>query len=523
MRTFVVRIGFFIVLLTNPLAAAEVPTAPVAGNWIVPKSAIRATALAWLPDQSGIVAGDGSGSTRVWELATGRESAILPPAKQGATWIHGIAASNDGQRLAIANGTAGLRIWDRTTNRETTLLPGALFAGIPHEKQGVPSVIGVGFIGREIAAVSSRQSIARIAPDGKLLGKVSAMPIEFGTGEAAYIRDDAVVALAAGFGFAYYEGHEVDELRVWDFAKGRVLARSTLKDRTRPDSLAIAPDGRRAAVRDRQRMAEAPLLIFDVRSAQEIGSLALGRPKPGVRVSVEFSPDGRLLAVAVAEAPVTIYDTAKLTPLAQIAAGTVSALAFAPDGRRIAVAHSDGRVTLHDLRAALDPNPPKNLDTAACWNDLVSPDGTTAMRAVFRLADHPAEAVKLFEGRLAPITKPNAADLTKWMSALDAPAFADRQTAQKKLAAVAGAIVPELKTEAETNRTPEVVEAIQTLIETTDRTRRKLEGEALRAYRAVQVLEYCGAAAEPLLNRYAAGASGAMLTDEAAGANARRN
>jgi hypothetical protein len=496
--------------------------APVQAKWELPASAVKATALAWLPDGTGVVYGDGSATTRIWDISVGREIATLAPPKQGLAWIYGVAASRDGKRIAIANGTIGLRIWDRASNRETTVSPSELFAGVPHDLRRLPGVEGVGFHDVALVAVSSLQSIARVAPDGRLLGKAVAMPIEFGDGEKAYIREEAVVSPRANLGLAYYEGHDIDELRVWDYAKGAVAASATLKELTRPVAQAISSDGRWAIVRDLRRANDQRFFLFDVRSLKQIGSIALGQAVSIDLHRAEFSDDGRLLLVLPSNTPAIIYDVARLSPMAQLDLEHYSCWRFSTDNRRIAMGHAESRITIHDLRAAVDPNPPAAHDPIACWNDLVSANGATAMRAIYRLADRPAETVKFIETRLKPVTKPDAADLTKWLADLNAPAFADRQTAMRKLAAVADAILAELNREVMTNAAPETVEAIRTLLESTDRSRRKLEGDYLRAYRTVQVLEYCGSAADELLKRYAAGAAGAALTTEAAGAIARR-
>jgi WD domain, G-beta repeat len=512
---FAVRSLFCLLAIANGLGAAEPPAAPVVSKWELPASAVKVTALAWLPDGIRLVGGDGSGTVRIWEISTGRDLAVLPPAKQGAAWIYGIDASRDGKRIAIANGAAGLRIWDRETNREVSVTPTELFAGIPHETKGLPGVDGVGFHELGITVVSSLHSIARVSTDGKLLGPAAALPIEFGKGEKAYLREEAAVAPIAKLGLAYYEGHDVDELRVWDYGKGAVAARSTLKELTRPAALAMPPDGRWAIVRDLRPANSAHLLLFDVRSLKEIGILPLGNPRPGATLRTDFSDDGRLIFVAVSDAPAKVYDVARLSPLAEPTVGYVSSVRFSPDNRRIATGHAEPRVSIHDLRAAVDPNPPKALDAAACWNDLVSADGATAMRAVYRLADRPDDAIKLFREKLKPIAKPAAEDVTKWLAALGAPAFAERQSAAKKLAVVVDAIGPELKREIDRNPSPEAVEAIRGLIDSAERARRKLDGDHLRAYRATQVLEMIGAPAWPLLDEWAAGAAGIPLTEEA--------
>lgn len=502
-----------LLFLAASIRAADLPTAPVAAKWELPAGAGKATALAWMPDRSAIVVGDAAGTVRVWNIATARESAA---GTIGKAPVLDLAVSRDGKLVAAA-AVKGVTLWDRSADSVRTVASTALFPNESHvDSRTEGTAWKVAFAdSKTIAVLSTWYSIVRIGTDGTIIEKAIAMPSEFGKGPKVLIRDEAASSPLAGLGLAYYEGDEIDELRVWDYAKGAVAGRTTLKELTRPAAQAMSPDGRWAIVRDLRPSNSAHLLLFDVRSLKEIGILPLGKPRPEATLRAEFSDDGRMIFVAISDAPATVYDAARLAPLAHLAVGYVPSVRFSPDGRRIATGHADARVSIHDLRAAVDSNPPKEIDAAACWNDLVSADGAVAMRAVYRLADRPDATVKFIREKLKPVAKPAEADLAKWLAELGAPAFAVRQAASKKLAVITDTIIPELKAEAAKNASPEAVAAIDALLVAAERSRKKLEGDYLRAYRAVQVLETIGAPAKELLASYAAGAKGAFLTEEA--------
>ena len=70
-------------------------------------------------------------------------------------------------------------------------------------------------------------------------------------------------------------------------------------------------------------------------------------------ISVDFSPDGRLLAAGSDNGDVVLFDVASRQPLGVALgghAGSVFSVAFADDGKRLASAGADGRVLLWDVQ-----------------------------------------------------------------------------------------------------------------------------------------------------------------------------
>ncbi|QEL13756.1 WD40 repeat domain-containing protein [Limnoglobus roseus] len=528
MRTLVL-----LLLFTGTLSAAE-PLAPVVAKYATSEFA-PVVAVRWVPATRQVVVLNEDGTVRVWGEGNDVPLATMPAPPSTSVPAFGLTVSRDG-RTVVTTERSRLQIWDRTKDTVATVAT----------EKASPALKDVGPVefapdGRGLYALGHQAHFVTLGPDGTGAKVGGQMPPAFGKGERALIRDQPLVSLAGGLGVAYYEGYEVDEVRVWDFAKNDVAAKMELREGVRPHPFALTPDGQSVVLVDQRRNPIPALEVYESRSLTQVRTVPL-RHIVWTDARRTFSPDGRLFAVEIDPkldcSTYLICAAARYEPLAILRHDKPDRLlpneyqpprdgkpsrktvSLSPDGRRAATAF-DARVHVHNLQAAIDPTPPKAFDAAACWADLVSADGPTAMRAVYRLADHPAEAVKLFQEKVKPTAKPAAGDVAKWVKALDAPAFAERQTATKKLTAAADTVEPELKQEAANNASPEVVQAINTMLDAVAKSRRKLDGEYLRAYRIVQTLEMIGQPAAELLKAYAAGAKGAFLTQEAEAAKSR--
>jgi len=102
--------------------------------------------------------------------------------------------------------------------------------------------------------------------------------------------------------------------------------------------------------------------------------------------------------------------------------------------------------------------------------------------------------------------------VTGLLKRLDAPAFADRQRAQKELTAVADLIRPRLETARKAEKSEEVARRLDQILKSVD----EMTPDRLRQVRGCEVLEGIRTAdAVGVLRTWAAGPPGARLTIEA--------
>ena len=131
---------------------------------------------------------------------------------------------------------------------------------------------------------------------------------------------------------------------------------------------AVSPDGRTVVVYDARGGAASPgaaaaqvyLTLHDVKSGETVRKFGpfeaeplAGGQETGAEVA-EFSPDGRLLAVAGGGA-VSLFDVKTGRPVAPRGGAKVTALAVSPDGRALAVGGSDGALALRPTGPAAGP------------------------------------------------------------------------------------------------------------------------------------------------------------------------
>jgi hypothetical protein len=238
---------------------------------------------------------------------------------------------------------------------------------------------------------------------------------------------------------------------------------------------------------------------------------------PRFRVRVRVSPDGRTIAVT-GDGPGndTVLIESTSGQVRHRFPGPATQSAFAPDGRYLATANTAGPIYFWDIRGELSKPAaqPAAPALAAAWADLASADAAAAFRAVRLLAHFPEAAVPLLREKLLPATGPTAAAVAKLVADLDAPAFADREAAEKELRKLGELAGPAVREVVKTTPSAEVRARAGKLAAAL--AAGKPGPEQLRAIRAVEAVEWMGTpAAKALLADWAAGAAGATLTTEA--------
>jgi hypothetical protein len=139
--------------------------------------------------------------------------------------------------------------------------------------------------------------------------------------------------------------------------------------------LAFRPDGAELAIAFGAHSSAGPAGV-EIRAARS-GTHVARIPAAGVR-SVEFSPDGSLLAGGQVEGPTLIWDTHGWRRVGQrltLRKAPVLALDFSPDGRTLATSHDDGRVVLWDVKSHQAIGSPLSGQPDFLVNGRFTPDG----------------------------------------------------------------------------------------------------------------------------------------------------
>jgi WD40 repeat protein len=537
----------------------RVPGEGHVGFWAVP------TNFAFTPDGTGFVWR--APTVQRWDVATGK--ATWP-----ATWDQGhteavtrLLFGSRGTTLISAAGDSTYYVWDLKSGRPRHRLPkgyGDLAALSPDG--GTLFTGGTEF--REPLCgwdLSTGKAALRLKGDGSFP--------QYGSSrdrEAAVTADGKQLITLTDNNLVNERIPPGSYLTVWDLTTGKLAREEKVKPGV--DETVLAPGGQVCLAVSRNRQNPSARLVSTA-GWKELGRLEEGDfgGNTSGRLSVEsvFSPDGRLVATRViddiatgqsaGDRPVRVWAVATARAIADFPTTGAARFAFAPDGRTLVVAGVDGfRVyelatrkeahavavtglvrgrkpgpfatalvvgpggrtvaTGHDDGTVLiwDATPPRSAlgpaDVGSAWQALADPDPKVGRAAVFRLADAPDLALRLFEEKL----KPAAPDpgMEARVRRLGSDEFKEREAAEKELRALGTRAGPALAAARAGAPSPEVRARAERLMRALSTT--ALVGEDLRDARAVAVLEAIGApAARQLLKRLAAGAPEVQLTREA--------
>jgi hypothetical protein len=303
----------------------EPPPAAAAGPGRVFRGAAPAGHAEWVwsvafaPDGRTLATGNGDGSVRLWDVAAGRQTAVLA-GHTGAVWS--VAFAPDGQTLA-SGSTTSVRLWETATGRQAAALAGYT--------RGVRSVV--------------------FAPDGQTLatgstdGPVRLWETATGRQTAALAGDTGRVwsVAFAPDGRTLATGGTDGSVRLWETAAGRQAA--VLEGHTDVvTSVAFAPGGQTLATGS----TDGSVRLWETAAGRQAAVLA---GHTGPVWSVAFAPDGRTLATGGTDGSVRLWETAAGRQAAVLAGhtGRVTSVAYAPDGQTLASGGSDGTARVWDL------------------------------------------------------------------------------------------------------------------------------------------------------------------------------
>ena len=224
----------------------------------------------------------------------------------------------------------------------------------------------------------------------------------------------------------------------------------------------------------------------------------------------DVSPDARLLASAV-ETYVLILDL-RQSDTFRIPAAGVQNIAFSPDRKLLATALADSTVLIWEVPdlscADWDPSGIDGL-----WTDLASTDAQRAWKALWLLLDHPNKATDTLQTRLRPL--PITKDIPNLIAKLDHPKYNVREEAARELAKRGEVVEGDMQAALNKTASAEQRTRLEQLLAKLDPAVPPA-GEVLRGLRCIWLLERIGTAdAKKLLADVANGASGSRVTIEA--------
>jgi WD40 repeat protein len=322
-------------------------------NPAVPGGNTEVTSVAFSPDGRFVLTGSADRTSRLWDVATGREVRVLQAHTLSVT---SLAVSPDGQYLATGSTDDIVRLWDLATGAEARRLRSGLsITSIAFSPDGRSLLTGSGDFTVRLLDLASGTEVrhfpggflpASFSPDGRFVmisqsqGTVGTWDVAtgaqvrtFGPREtrgmsAGFFSRDGQLVLTAGTERGAW---------IWDAATGSELRRLGLNISSgafSPNEAVVLAGGGEAEV-------------YDVATGARLHRLG----HQFVR-SEAFSPDGRLALTGSTDGTARLWDTATWQEVRRLEghSDAINAVAFSPDGRFAFTSSSDGSTRIWDTR-----------------------------------------------------------------------------------------------------------------------------------------------------------------------------
>ncbi len=479
----------------EPLAILD--RSPIDESPIAVTAGYAGTVMSVSPSGEFIAVGDRTGRLDVWSI-DGRLVANLlskgPP-------ILSIDFSADGSRIAASDKGRVIHLWSTGTWQKTceldvpcdhdSLFPEQVFfapdgkhllirSGAIKAFWEVGSQRWIWDSGGHIGSDHSHYPAPWFAPDGKEMA-LDGRWIDLRTGQETFTHDfdlprkenrgDLTAIASSPDGTTLATVHDRKDIQLWDATTRTVI-------RQFPASAAI-------------------------------------EAKPGI---LRFSPDGRRLATCDNRGRARIWETAtgELMHTLEYPDGAIDDLRFGKDSRTL-ITSNHREVIVWRLRPANLRMPEGGIER--CWEMLGSSIVADAERARWLLLDNPKAAVELARAKLPPGKAIDAAEVRRWIQALDSRSFAERRRAEVALRGYGQRVLP-LLTESQKLASDEVNRRLASLIAEMKPGPTYYERTRIRA---VELLELIGASeAWAQIESWAAGDASCILTEQARQALARK-
>ena len=514
----------------------DVRTGEPAGK---PLEAAHVSVITFTPDGKTLATGGVDNVIRLWNVKERREKS---PTAGHQGRVYATAVAPDGRTIATSGADATIRLWNRATGRQRDQIvrqgkevralaftpdgSGLFTTDFPPADETVR--LWDAAAGKELRRFAGVSSVS--TPDGRLLvtadkdgmvhfwgpatGKeLRHWPTSMGYLELFHISPDGRTLITWG----------KDVVRVWD-AEGKELRRFD-GPRFGEDSMhriytvAASPDGRLLAFGGQVNY----LTIYDAAAGKKVrrfGGL------PGATSMLAFSADNRFLAAGDwKDGTICLWELAsgKLFQKWSGHQGRIIALAFAPDGSALISGGDDTTALVWDMTGR--PTPGMALSAAeldACWSDLAGADAARSQRTVRMLAAAPAQSVSYLDQRLHPVPPVDERRMARLIADLEGEDFDLREKASAELEKLGEATAAVCRRTLAGEPSAEVRRRLETLLKGQSEAWSGGSPENLRLLRALAALEFSGSReAKVVLQRLAAGAPGATLTEEAKAALGR--
>jgi WD40 repeat protein len=315
--------------LTSPLFA-QVPRlrATFEGH----TGAVRGLAIS--PDGKTIASGDNDNTIRIWDMASGKQLAVL---KKAAVYgVDSLAFSPDGKTLASGNGGNTIKLWDVRTHKNRTLLDEV-------SEYAAPQVV---FSADGKTLASGGACIQEIMVWDVTTGKQTAiLPGHdiYGVTVMAITPDGKVLSTV---------GHD-GAIKQWDVTTGKSIATRQLLEWT--PAAAFSPDRKTLAAARPARVADDGTIqepecikLWDVATGKELATFSGKTASVWLMV---FSPDGKTLACGGEDGTIKLWEVATGKEWATLKGHSrqVTALAFTANSRSLVSGCQDTTIKVWEL------------------------------------------------------------------------------------------------------------------------------------------------------------------------------